>query len=105
MAATVIPSWMLKSSISVEPYEGETATGPSWGSAVSVPAHVEPRRRLLVMKDGREVRAEMFALIGPDNTIPPESRVTLSGRRYRVLDVFEVPSPTGGVHHLELAMA
>lgn len=103
--ATVIPSWMLKSSISVEAYEGETATGPKWAAGVTLSAHVEPRRRLIVMRDGREVRTEMFALVAPDATIPPESRVTYGARTYRVLDVFEVPSPTGGVHHLELAMA
>lgn len=101
-----IPPWMLKSSISVEAYSGESGNGGAvYASPVAVKAHVEPRRRLIIGRDGKEVRTEMFALTAPGENIPPESRITYGGRIYRAVDTFEVPSPGGGVHHLEVAMS
>jgi hypothetical protein len=101
-----IPAFMLTEEIAIEAYSGETgAGGPAYADAVTVAAHVEPRRRLIVLTDKRSARSEMFAIIAPGATVTPESRITYSGRTYRVLDVFPVPAPGGGTHHIEIALA
>lgn len=101
-----IPAWMLREDVTIAPYEGDKGVGgPAYGSPVTLRAHVEPRKRLLVLPNGREVRSEMFALVAPGTVAPPESRLTYNGRAYRVLDTFDVPSPRGGVHHIEIALA
>lgn len=98
-----IPASLLTATITIEPYAGTTgAGGPAFGAAVTLKAHVEPRRRLIHMSGGKEARTDMFALCPPGTNAPPESRLTYNGATYRVLGVFDVPAPGGGVHHVEI---
>lgn len=103
--ARTIPASLLRDSIQIEDYAGESgATGPAFADPVTVSAHVEPRRRLVVDRMGREVRTDMFAIVAPNTDVNPEARITHDGRTYRVLDVFKVPAPGGGTHHIELGL-
>lgn len=100
-----IPSFMLTEAVTVEPYEGETGSGgPAYGDAVAVKAHVEEKRALVIKREGREIHATGLLLFAPTVTVPPESRVTVWGSTYRVLHTARIPSPGGGVHHLEVAI-
>lgn len=102
----VIPQWMLTDEIQIEDYAGQTgAGGPAYSAAVTVRSHVETRRKLLIDSQRREVRSDMFAIVRPDVVVQPEARVTYDGLVFRVIDVFKVPAPGGGTHHLELGMA
>lgn len=105
--AQTIPLSILRDSLTLERYGGTTgAEGASFGTSETVRAHVEPRRRLIVMPGGKEAHSVMFAVIPPSVAEPPvESRVTHNGRTFRVLETFRVPGPGGGVHHIELALA
>lgn len=101
-----IPAFMLTETVTIEAYGGETGTsGPKYAAPVSVKAHVEPRRQLVIKRESREIRAEMLLIVAPGTVVPPESRVTYGGRTYRVVNTAEMPSPGGGVHHLEVALA
>lgn len=83
-----VPSSLLRSSITVEPYLGAGAYGPSYGTAVTLRARVEGRRRAVRRPDGTDVIASATATIRPEGPdVPVESRVVHAGRTYEVLDV------------------
>lgn len=80
-----IPGFLLRDTIAVEPYAGQTGAGESFGAATDLKARVEPNRRLVTTLDGEEVVSEAKAWVKPGQTIPPRSRVTWKGRTLTVL--------------------
>ncbi len=94
-----IPGFLLRETLSIEPYLGATGAGNSYGPAVSVPARVEPKRQVLRAADGGEIVSTAVAWTKPDVDAPELSRVTWRGQTLTVL--------TGGVMddtYLELAL-
>lgn len=94
----------LRDAISVEPYAGSGAQGPTYGTAVSYKATVQPREKLIIDTRGKQVMSVAFVIVRPNAVIPVESRVTASdGRVFRVLMSHVLPDiarPT----HLELSL-
>jgi hypothetical protein len=80
-----IPSWLLRHTVSVEPYLQEGTFGPEYGSAVDVACFVDDKRRLVRNKTGEEVVSESTFYARLDVDCPIDSRVTVNGRTTTVL--------------------
>lgn len=76
-----VPGWLLRHRVTIEPYLGDSAYGPTFGPPCELPALVSAVRRQLVDKDGREVTATAQIIAAPDLDCPPGSRITLPGGR------------------------
>jgi len=76
-----IPGWLLRHRITIEPYEGESSTGPVYGAAQTVRCFVDEQTRVVRSPGGEETTSSSTAYCAPGTTAPPMSRVTLpSGR-------------------------
>lgn len=82
-----VPSSLLRRKGTIEPYLGDTARGPRWGSAVAVRGRLEGKRRAVRRADGVDVISSASFTIRPTIEVRPESRVVVEGRTYEVLDV------------------
>jgi hypothetical protein len=81
-----IPTSTLPHIITIEPYEGDTAEGPSYGTATTVRARVVAKRRMVRTGNGADVTASATITVRPGVTVPAESKVTHGDRTYTVLD-------------------
>jgi hypothetical protein len=106
-----LPSSLLRQTIAVEPYLGNTASGPRYGTAVNIKARVERRRQVVgspVGNAGRSgnqvVVASAVAFVRPDVEIATQSRVTWDGDTFDVIDVRNGQGLTRPTH-LELVLA
>ncbi|MFD3614432.1 hypothetical protein ACFWWT_04115 [Streptomyces sp. NPDC058676] len=103
----LIPGFLLRHEVVVEPYEGDSAVGPLYGDPVAVRCFLEERNRLVRNAEGREVTSSATFYCRLDAvTAPPESRVVLpSGRQTTV--VAQLPHDGGGLptpDHLEVQL-
>lgn len=101
----VIPAWLLRHTVVVEPYLGAGATGPIYGPPVEVRCFVDDKRRLVRAPDTSEVVSETTVYCPLGTTAPPESRVQVHGRIATVIQALRrdgggLPTPD----HLELAL-
>lgn len=82
---------MLRDTLSVEPYVGQTgAGGPLFDAAVTHLAHVEPKHRLVQTPDGEQAVSAAVAYLRPGTAIPVGSRVTWNGQTLTVLSAGEL---------------
>ncbi|MGI5350212.1 hypothetical protein ACQEU8_36575 [Streptomyces sp. CA-250714] len=89
-----VPGWLLRHRITVEPYRGDSAYGPTYGPAVAVRALVAETVKTVRDKEGREVTSTAQIIAEPDLDCPAESRITLpSGRITRALNVAHHTAP------------
>jgi len=82
----VIPSAALRDSITIEPYLGESALGPTYGTAVTIPAMVSVRRSTVALPDGRAAQTILQVLIRPGTEYKVGSRVTTLGKTLFIFD-------------------
>jgi hypothetical protein len=100
-----LPVFLLRHTVTVEPYEGEGPFGPTYGAPVTVRAFVDDKRRLVRSPTGDEVTSETTFYAPLDTVCPVHSRVTVNGRQTVALassrrDGGGLPTPD----HLEVAM-
>lgn len=90
-----VPRWLLRHRITVEPYAGDSAYGPTYGPPVAdVPALVALTVRRVRDREGREVTSTATVYAGADLDCPAESRITLpDGRTTRAIAVAEHTAP------------
>lgn len=103
----LIPTFLLRHEVTVEPYLGDSGYGPQYGDPVSVRCFLEEKTRLVRAPDGREVTSSSTAYCRLDAVdAPPESRVTLpGGRQTTVID--QARHDGGGLptpDHLEVSL-
>ncbi|WP_260605287.1 hypothetical protein [Streptomyces sp. WAC01280] len=79
----IVPGWLLRHRVTVEPYLGDSAYGPRYGPPVAdVPAMVaETVKQVRRASDGREVVSTAQVIIAPGLACPAGSRVTLPDGR------------------------
>lgn len=81
-----IPNSLLRHRITIEPYRGDSSTGPLYGPPQTVRAFVDEQTRAVVSPGGETVTSSSTAYCAPGTTAPPLSRVTLpSGRETKVI--------------------
>lgn len=100
-----IPGWLQRHRVTVEPYLGQSASGPRYGPAVTVRCFVDDARRLVRNAAGVQVVSESTVYCRLNVTAPPKSRVNVFGREAFVItakrrDGGGLPTPD----HLELAL-
>jgi hypothetical protein len=82
----VIPFWMLKHKVTVEPLLGHTAAGPSFGPPKVVRCFVQDGQRLVRGANEEQVTAASTVRMRPNAVCPVGSRLTFtSGRQSTVL--------------------
>lgn len=101
----VIPAFLMRHTVLIEPFEGTGPFGPSYGAQVPVTCFVEEKRRLVRSADAAEVISETTIYAPPGTVCPPESRVTVNGR---ITYAIGTPLHDGGglptPDHLEVAL-
>lgn len=95
--------------VHVEPYLGENAFGPVYGSSVAVTCFYDNDRRLMTRSDGQEQvsRATVYASLSKAGSFPLGSRVTSPTNQIsHVVDlaIFDSGSLTLVVEHIEVAL-
>lgn len=81
-----IPGSLLRHRITIEPYLGDSSTGPLYGPPQSVRAFVDEQTRAVVSPAGESVTSSSTAYTMPGTSAPPLSRITLpSGRQTKVI--------------------
>lgn len=79
---STIPRWALVHRVTIEPYEGEGATGPVYGTPVTgVRALVEARVQYLRDADGNRTVSSTTVFMLPGTECPERSRLTLPDGR------------------------
>lgn len=69
--------------VTITPFEGETATGDTWGTPRTVPAYVEQKTRLRVDRrsasptSGQEVTSATMVILLPGDDVQPRTLVTV----------------------------
>jgi hypothetical protein len=101
-----IPGWLLRHRITVEPYRGDSSTGPLYGPATEVRCFVDEQTRAVRTPGGEDVTSSSTAYAAPGTRVPPLSRVTLpSGRQTTVIAALDrdgggLPTPD----HVEIQL-
>lgn len=88
----------LRSIVSIEPFTGSGAAGPTYGSATPARASVQPDFKLIIDANGREVQATVLLILLPGAVCPAESRVTAGGKVYRALVSSPIPDIARPTH-------
>jgi hypothetical protein len=80
---------LLKDTVSVQTYTGESAYGPVYAAATSARVNVDATRRLVRNAAGEEVVSEATLYVHPNDAalFVPESRVSIGDRLSTVLGV------------------
>lgn len=90
-----VPAYLLRHRITVEPYRGDTAYGPSYGPPVpDVSALVAVTAKTVRDREGRQVTATAQIIAAAGLDCPAESRITLpDGRITRAVSVAQHTAP------------
>lgn len=83
----MIASALLRDQITVEPFGGDTATGPVYGPAVTYAARIAPTARMVRTPTGEDVQVAAVAVVRPEAVVTTRSRVRHAGHEYIVLSV------------------
>jgi len=81
-----IPGFLLRHTVTVEPYEGQGAAGPIYGTGYTVRCLIDNKRRLVRGIDGDQVVSNATVYCAPGTRIPPQSRIDLGDRTAVVID-------------------
>ncbi|MGD6762046.1 hypothetical protein ACOKM5_24235 [Streptomyces sp. BH097] len=90
-----VPRWLLRHRVTVEPYAGDSAYGPTYGPPVEdVPALVAETVKTVRNPQGREVTSTAQIIAEPGLDCPAESRITLpDGRVTKAISVAHHTAP------------
>lgn len=99
----MLPDAILCDQVTIEPYLGDGAEGPTFGTATSVAGRLEPRREVVRRTDGTEVVSRGVLFLQPDAAVAAEDRITCDGQTYRVLTICERKAYRLP-HHLEVML-
>lgn len=100
-----LPPWLLVHEATIEPYEGDSATGPIFGDPVTVRCFVDEGRTVVRDDTGRETVSSATLYAPLDTAVSAEDRVTVRGRTAEVLttkrrDGGGLPTPD----HIEVSL-
>jgi hypothetical protein len=84
---SAVPSWLLRHTVTVEEYLGETGTGPSYGPPVTVRCFITEARRKVLTAEGAEVLSERGFICGTGERVATGDRATIRGRASAVVAV------------------
>jgi len=76
-----IPRWLMRHRITVEPYEGESSTGPLYAAPVIIRCFLDEETRAVRSPGGEQTTSTSTAYADLDIAAPALSRVTLPDGR------------------------
>lgn len=89
-----VPRFLLRHRVVVEPYDGDSAYGPTYRPAIEVRALVAEANKLTRNREGVEVTSTAQVITEPGLDCPAESRLTLpSGRITKAISVAAHTAP------------
>ncbi|GAA2298312.1 hypothetical protein GCM10010402_66140 [Actinomadura luteofluorescens] len=92
-----MPRWMLTHRVSIEPFEGDGATGAVYGPPVEgVRALAVAKTTTVRTADGKTTVSDTTVVLLPGQACPPRSRITLPGGR-QVIAVTVTDADGGGL--------
>lgn len=77
----VIPGWLLRHTVTVEPFEGDGAYGPVYGPATTVRGFLDEQTRLVRSPGGDEITSTSTVYTRLTENIPAKSLVALPDGR------------------------
>jgi len=86
----VIPSALLRQSLTIRPRAGEGANGPLYGDPVAYAARIEPKRRQVRDAAGGVVISDAVAWLRPGAAVAVGDQAIVFSRTLAVLAVAEV---------------
>ena len=86
----MIPSALLRQSLTIRPRAGEGATGPVYGDPVTHAARIEPKRRQVRDASGEVTVSDAVAWLRSDASVAVGDQTIVFGRILSVLAVAEV---------------
>lgn len=102
----MIPEWLLRHTVTIEPYLGQSAYGPRYAAPVTVKGFLDEQTRMVRAADGTQVSSSSMFRPQLDIAAPAQSRVTLPDGR--VTSVIAALRRDGGglpvPSHLELQL-
>lgn len=103
---TGIPGWLLRHQVTVEPYAGASAYGPTYGDAVAVRCFLDQQTRQVRDPGGVQVVSSSTAYCPLGTAAPAQSRVTLpDGQTTIVINALRRDGAgLGTPDHLELQL-
>lgn len=99
----MIPTALLRQTIAVEPYKGESAAGPLYTAPVTYAVRIQPKRRQVRDQAGDITISDAVAFLRPDAVVAVGDRVTADETVYRVLAV-EVLQGLAHFDHFEVTL-
>ena len=75
-----LPGWLLRHTVTIETYEGDSAYGPRYATGVAVRCFLEQKTRTVRDREGQEVVSSgtFYARLDEAQAVcPAESRITL----------------------------
>lgn len=101
-----LPGRFLQHAVTVEPYTGDGAYGPTYGTAVVVRCFLDEQTRMVRDKDGRQVSSTSTAYCLLATNAPPGSKATLpDGRQTFVIAALRRDGGRLGTpNHLEVQL-
>ncbi|MGW4727664.1 hypothetical protein ACWEQC_00420 [Streptomyces shenzhenensis] len=89
-----VPAYLLRHTVTVEPYAGESAYGHVYDPPFEVRALVSAQHKLTRSSTGAQVLSTAQVITAPDLNCPPNSRITLpDGRATTALSVGNHTAP------------
>jgi len=86
----MIASALLRQTATIEPYMGESATGPLFGGPVAYSVRVRPKRHWMNTTRGEVSVSDALMDMRPDAVVAVKDRVSVGETVYRVMDVAEI---------------
>jgi hypothetical protein len=100
-----LPRHLLRHTLVVEPYRGNSGNGPTYGSPVTVRCHLVAKQTTRRQREGRAIddASTVWCQLDAAGVLTPEARVTYAGRLVEVVSVTRHELPGGATpNHLEL---
>lgn len=101
-----MPGYLMQHAVTVEPYTGDGAYGPTYGAAVAVRCLLDEQTRMVRDKDGRQVSSTSTIYCPLSTVAPPGSKATLpDGRQTFVIAALRRDGGRLGTpNHLEVQL-
>ena len=97
-----IPSWLLKTPVTIENILGQTGTGDKVTSSTDYLARLEFKTVIKKNVTGNEILGKGVIFIQGDADANLNSNLIIDSTTYQVTDVSKHNNPNGTIHHVEI---
>jgi len=77
---------------------------PSYSTGSDIDCRFEAKTKRVLLPDGQVLTIDAFVIVGPDESVSTDDKVTYGSNDYKVVDIFEVPGASGSTNHKELRL-